>query len=1264
MAITHTALRAGKALCLAVLFALAFPLHDGKSAQLQEKNSPETVAVGEAVADLTGELRQILAAAKEWRKEEDGEKHSPGPVARFCDWLERAEGQGSEYGNAVLAKAIAEASEDEAALLNELKAVAQPVRQARAYARSVLSNSDYREDRFLDLTEEALNAGAAAAALEDEAAELITECPREAARIRELRDEVLGKFHDEARRGKVSPTIRLAWGMIRTGAGDPETQLLPETLKYNSKRVGLSLVRNGVPIRFDMKGADFEKRVRASAYGYTFTAGWALLFQKPIAWMALTAQAMQQAGVDPKEFPEWEVMEGPGGLIAIASAASPSPKVFYQGKLYGAEKIPAPAGAARMAEEFYAAAKALHEGVMADDSISRPLRQAMNPILAGTYLPVDSRDYFDSAFCRRLIEADYLEVHIKPLPPELAGKLAAYRAALGKVEAGFDEFAADLSGGRRLVAVSGEDAIFSDGTAEGRRDMETGETVSRYTWRLEEPDETVFFSPLPARYVYALSLAERYPGRHLVPPPGVPERTEVWHAVLGRIAWFEKGDERASGDPKDWSAALTVDAGGRTDNSSGPVGWNFPMHVLQRDDQGDPVALAVPGGVVPSPNFTRIPDPAERRRAEDAWLDGAARVLSTPGELGLIFHQFFRYCSDSPLPERPNLIGSHYGLSDTHQTVYQSLERRWVGRLIGDCDDLAEFFQVLTRRQGKLSHVMQLPAHAAAGYAERTEEGDYRFVVLQTGPVLRFAAPTLYEAVEKAYRHFDDDGGQAHLTAAAVPLLLRFADEETRTPFVLSARIYEDRDYAEAMIRVQGYWHTYTFSAAIREMEEMLETDREVGSIKELASLYERVGRYEESAELRREELAAVEGDGQATFSALLDIAHLHIQDKNRPAALAALAEMETLLKRQFEEKDVSGIARSAAFRHQWAIQLSRLGEPARAWNLVRKEVAILKRGGGRIPESMFRTLVAMYDKMSLALEHRSGGEPDPRSEAARRAVGKEIEGAIRRGFFKPDDSYTTALSRYFVLGRYAVAEAGRGAGLERLRRDGPYPEGPRDHSQRGRELDESDWEWFRIVPQLYLVYGLEMLDRDEYPELYNPEAAKPILEDVARAVEKGGGLGSDVAGGDDLIKSALLLSFLNRDLDAFNRTMLVVRDKNYSSLYDDAAVVFGQYCGLLPIQEFPAWVEAFHRFFPGRQNYFKAVYLALDKEHFDHAMKLAEATARFFPEDKLLVDEAAYVEKAAPELKRRRAEQREKNRPVEPEKIEARAEGEARDAA
>ena len=1134
--------------------------------------------------------------------------------------------------------------------LVQLSRLSDLIGRAETAARSVLSQPDEDDTIFDDLMQQAKGLDIPNPAMAAAAAKLVDDTRAVSDDLVSLRVEVYSRLQSEMRRNREYTGTRLAWGMLRAGFDDPLFEIDPSGFKFDSSKSTMKFSVGGIPAVMEMDESDYEKRVRATVAGYTFTSGWALMFHKPLMWMVNLTKAMRDSGIDAGRYPVWEVIEGPGGPLAITPAgvsgdglaslrASAGERhLFFEGNLYPVAVLPQPEGTQRMVDDFRLAARGLEEEVMSDEGISQSLRQALKPVLMGTYQQPDPRDYFDSAFCRRLIEADYLETYIDPMPAELQWRLDAYREALDKMEAGFDEFSVELEDGRKLYAVVRPDAeIFGDGKSSDQ-DPETGETVPRYTWRIEGSGETIFYSPQPARFIYAFMLAEHYPGEHKSRPAGVPQLTEVWHATRGLIASYQDGAEKAEGDEERWNAAVAEDTSGRFDPSSGAPGWNYPLHVLQRDDQGDPVLLATLSGTVKSPDFSHIDEPEDRREAEDEWLDTTAATLSTPGELGLIFHQFFRYCSDSPLPELPNLIGSHFGLSDTHQTVYESLERRWVGRLIGDCDDLAEFFQVLTRRQGKLSHVMQLPGHAAAGYVERLPDGAYQFIVLQTGPVLQFTGPTLNDVVEMAYRSFDRGDGISHMTTDAVPLLLRFANEETRTPFVLSARIYDDAEYADTMIQVQAYWHEHVYSAALKIMEELVETDKEIGNIKELGSLYERVGFYDKSEAMRRQELSMVRDNPQASMSTLLEIVQLHIQERNREKALEALGEMEEIMLRMIRNEDAPEFFRNMTFRSYWAMYLARLNQADRAWKLVRYDVTMTKRQLGRVAEPVLRTLVLMYDRMCM---QRDAGTLSSDAQRAMEEIRKELDEALGRGYFKSDDSYNNIIGRYFILGRYAVADLGREEGLALLRQDGPYATEVKDQTKRTRGIDEEDWMWFRITPQLYYAMGTEMLDQDEYPELYNPEAARPMLEDVARAVAKGTGLGSDVAGGDDVVKADLTLAFLNNDLYAFREAMTVVKTKNYSSLYDDAAMTFGLNCGLVPLEEFDDWAEAFHEFFPGSQHYFKVVYRAIDKEHYDHALIMAEATARFFPDNELLLKEAEFVRSIIPGLKERK-----RNRP------------------
>ena len=1206
---------------------------------LLAQDSPKTSATAAPPAESatgdspdTDELSAILREV---------ENHHIGALARYRAW-HKAVGDDEERASD---GSSFDAADSKA--LSSLEAFADIVHKAETISAEALSNPDYDNKLFHDLVREAIRMDNRENSLAVESVELVSRAWKDADALVKIRDDLFDRYQDEAETGKITAGTRLAWILIRVGASGPDVRIRPGSFVFDDKCAEIALDYKGHAISVKAETGDYRQRIRATVDGYRFRTGWAVLLQKPVTWLAAMAEAMKDAGIDADYQREWDVMEAPEGLIALGAASGKRwdvpMRAFYRGAVFPVDPLPAPEHPARVVAQFRTAARKLSVGVANDATIPAQLRQALKPVLEGTYKPVDPRDYFDNDFCRRLIEADYLESQVEGLSEERLAELAEYRTALAKLELGLDRFAIDMGGDGRLVAVTRPNLDVADGTQEeDYADPETGETVSRYHWRWERDEETVFHSPLPSRYLYALSLMEHYDGKHTSKPAGNPRLTQVWHAVLGRLASYRDGDDKATGDADAWQRAVVLDARGRKDTTAGPLGWNFPFFVPVRNDQGDPVLIATERGVVESPDFSGVADEAERRREQDAWLDTAARVLATPGELALLYQVFFRYCSDSPLPEQPNLIGSHYALSDTHQTVYQSLDRRWVGRLIGDCDDLAEFFQNLCVRQGKLGHVMQLPAHAAAGYLDEAPEGGYEFIVLQTGPVLRFTADTRIEAIEMAYRYFDD-GNESHFTAAAVPLLLRFGGEDTRTAFVLPARIYWDGPYAEKMIAVQEYWHLHTFSAAIKTMEGMLREDREedrveAGNLKELASLYERVGEYDKADALRREELQATGDDTLETLSTLLDLAQLHVKEKNKTKAMEDLSRMEAM-SRDWRESDTKMYERTASFRYSCAALLSRLNETDQAWELMRPDVEAALDKGSALSDAVLRTLVTIYNRMAILRDDESVAGASTAEAEARRSLGSVLAKAFGKGYFKKDDSNNKLHTRYFWLGRYAVAVAGRKAGLESLWRDGPYPTEPRAHADRDSDLSEADWEWFRIMPRPYLAYGAEMLDRDDYPELYDPAGAKKCLGLVERAMTEGAGFGSDVMGRDSLVKSDAILSFLNRDLPAFKQVMALVRGRDYSSLYDDAAVVFGAYCGLVPEDEFAAWIDAFHEFFPGRQHYFKAAYGALDKGHFRHAEMLAAATAGFFPDDALFGAEAVALKESAERIRRFRSE-------------------------
>jgi hypothetical protein len=299
----------------------------------------------------------------------------------------------------------------------------------------------------------------------------------------------------------------------------------------------------------------------------------------------------------------------------------------------------------------------------------------------------------------------------------------------------------------------------------------------------------------------------------------------------------------------------------------------------------------------------------------------------------------------------------------------------------------------------------------------------------------------------------------------------------------------------------------------------------------------------------------------------------------------------------------------------------------------VQYDVEEAERNGWRVSEPLMRVLATLYDRMALQRD-LDGASADPADEDIRFSVRNALSRTFGKGYFRKDDSFNTLFSRYYWLGRYAVGVAGRKGGLDKLAQDGPYPSAERDHAARAEELSEEDWEWFRVTPRLVLGFALEMLDKEEHPELYDPAGAKALLPLVARAAEKSDAAGDSLLSRDVVMQASLALAFIDKDLDAFTRLMGEVRDKDYSSLYDDAAVLFGSYGGLVPLSRFAPWAEAFHSFFPGRQNYFKAAYRMMNQGYFDHAIQFARATAGFFPDDPLLTAEAEALEKYARDLR------------------------------
>src|SRR3982751_1613203 len=81
-------------------------------------------------------------------------------------------------------------------------------------------------------------------------------------------------------------------------------------------------------------------------------------------------------------------------------------------------------------------------------------------------------------------------------------------------------------------------------------------------------------------------------------------------------------------------------------------------------------------------------------------------------------------------------------------------------------------------------------------------------------------ATTTSTSSTRARRAYDDDKTM-RFDPKSLGYLFRFNGEPTRTPYYLSSRMYIDRDYGEAMEKVQSYWHFHLYALGIKTMTDM-----------------------------------------------------------------------------------------------------------------------------------------------------------------------------------------------------------------------------------------------------------------------------------------------------------------------------------------------------------------------------------------------------------------------------------------------------------
>ncbi len=200
------------------------------------------------------------------------------------------------------------------------------------------------------------------------------------------------------------------------------------------------------------------------------------------------------------------------------------------------------------------------------------------------------------------------------------------------------------------------------------------------------------------------------PGADPLGPPTHPLGARLYQHDGRRVAaWCER--DGFSADLDAWRALLPV----RGKSQGRNVVADFVPPVIPLCDlRGRMSALIVPGGLLALPHAATS-DEVERFESQ------AAQLLPDASHLDLIGEYAFAYLHPSPDNRYPLVIGTHQDNGNLQQTDAELVERAVGGIMHGDLGDLAELYQVVASRQGRLAHVLRLPTTPpACGSSART----------------------------------------------------------------------------------------------------------------------------------------------------------------------------------------------------------------------------------------------------------------------------------------------------------------------------------------------------------------------------------------------------------------------------------------------------------------------------------------------------------------------------------------------------------------
>jgi hypothetical protein len=756
-------------------------------------------------------------------------------------------------------------------------------------------------------------------------------------------------------------------------------------------------------------------------------------------------------------------------------------------------------------------------------------------------------------------------------------------------------------------------------------------------WELATPERVAYarLEPPPAYYGNGLTtrLVVRLPRG--VDPLRAPQRyvsAELWSGSARIAAWQAEGGLET--DFSAWRAAFPSSGQG--------VEWAalpdaLPPHILITAPNGDVLALVTRFGVV---RPARSAKPADA----EAFYREAVQALPDAAHLDLIGQYLLIYAYDSPDPRDPELVGTRAVSGDIHQTAAQTLATTAGGTMRGDCDDLSELDQEIANRQGRSAQLIGLPAHAALAWAAKRDDGSWLTYLLQTGQPLAFAAPTLPESLELAYKSF---GGGELFDLTKLEILLRFSGENTRSSWYLSWRIFADPDYARTMIDVQKDWHFQTYQRAIVKMKSRIDHgDQDPANYTELAGLYHYTAQYDLAASALADAIARTE-PGETRVSMAIDRVVALASAKRGDEASAAALELR---EREIPELEKQSGRRALDARLSLAdallvercdvkLALEILGDDLEP--LVDRQLTLLGESlkvekldpeQWRAQTEPSRDQLRWYVSSGIALLFATR-EGELAAAPERASISRLAWRWIRELAFRELDSTESPLARYAVIGRLWEATGDPAQTLAEIEAaplpsdtllDAPRSDGP---EQRVRDLS-----FVRISPTFWAAELSALFAREQ--KTLDPQRVLDLARRAERARDEAKSLGLDHRGFEhELRELRLVTALVDGDERALRAELADIKRENDRRVRMNAASWIAAVARFQSLERFARIVTLWREEVDYKPMWFWIAWSAALNGATDQALFVARAATREFPGDRAFAEEYQFMQRrfAAP---------------------------------